>query len=146
MRYLPIFIFAVIVTGCSDPGPVDESPAEGYIITTDTTDYFFSTDGDRNFINLTIFNNTDTTITSFGVPAPCHKTDSGWIGLYFACGGQNVILPPRQTIKIKTVIMTDSVRRYPAGIYRMELEFIIEGNTYGMMRFSESNEFRMKYR
>ncbi|MHB1048448.1 MAG: hypothetical protein ACYC09_00055 [Bacteroidota bacterium] len=146
MRYLPIIVFSITIYGCNDPGPLDGSSAEGYIITTDTTDYFFSTSSAREFITLTIFNNTDTTITSFGIPAPHLKTDSGWIGLYFGCGGQNVILPPRQTIKLQTIIMTDSLRQFPDGTYRMHLEIIIEGGTYGLMRFIESNEFRMRYR
>jgi hypothetical protein len=145
-KYFPLIFLAVIVTGCNDPAPVDGSSGEGYIITTDTTEYFFSTSSAREFITLTIFNNTDTTIKSFGVPTPHHKTDSGWIGLYIACGGQNVILPPRQTIKLQTVIMTDSLHHYPEGTYRMHLEITIEGGTYGQMRFTESNEFRMRYR
>jgi hypothetical protein len=146
MRYLPIILFSITIYGCNDPGPLDGSSAEGYIITTDTTDYFFSTTSARDFITLTIFNNTDTTISSFGIPTPYLKTDSGWIGVYIACGGQNVILPPRQTIKLLTVIMTDSLQQYPEGTYRMHLEIIIEGSANGGMRITESNEFRMRYR
>lgn len=143
LKYLPLIL---IVAGCNGPSPVDGSSADGYIITTDKSDYFFSTDSAREFITLTIFNNTDTTIKSFGVPSPHYKSDSGWIGLYIGCGGQNVILPPRQTIKLQTLIMTDSLRRYPEGTFRMHLDIIIEGGKYGQMRFTQSNEFRMRYR
>ena len=132
---------------CNSSHPTEPSTPKTMFLTLNRSSYYFSTETFLDTLFISLVNNSDTTIISWWPTYLYFKADTGWTLEDISDGAYYTILKPTQQTTIPWFVSTDSLLRWPVGIYRIDAEVHFRDSTDSeRFRLVPSPEFILTYK